>query len=98
VACHLQITPIKKRFWWPHPYAREAGLLWRKLTLAYRYYVDGKEVSLWDYQAERFHVEHRDGRHSLSAITEDTRRYLTSPEGQRNVIFVTPTKSPTQDP
>jgi hypothetical protein len=42
----MQIVPIHRRFWWPHPYAREAGLLWRKLVIRYRYFVDGHEISL----------------------------------------------------
>lgn len=42
----MQIEPIYRRFWWPHPYAMEAGLLWRKLVIRYRYFVDGREISL----------------------------------------------------
>ena len=32
-----RIEKVYKRFWWPHAYAREAGLLWRKVVVKYRY-------------------------------------------------------------
>lgn len=41
----FRAEPIYKRFWWPHPYARQAGLLWRKVVVGYRYFdTDGREV------------------------------------------------------
>lgn len=42
----LTIAPIYRRFWWwsKPPYARERGLLWVKLVVDYRYFVDGREV------------------------------------------------------
>ena len=39
----LEIIPIYKRFWWPHVYAREAWALWVRVTVGYRYLVDGVE-------------------------------------------------------
>lgn len=39
----IEIRPSHKRFWWPHPYAQEAGMLWVKLVVGYRYFVDGIE-------------------------------------------------------
>ena len=42
---HFEIKRVYRRFWWPHPYAREAGLLWRKAVVGYRYFFDGCEVS-----------------------------------------------------
>lgn len=43
--------PIYKRFWWPHPYARERGLLWRKVTDDFRHFVNGRE---FDLKRQRF--------------------------------------------
>lgn len=37
-ASPARIERVYKRFWWPHPYARERGLLWRKVVVGYRYY------------------------------------------------------------
>lgn len=34
------ITPIYKRFWWPHPYAVERKRLWVKVVVDYRYEVN----------------------------------------------------------
>ena len=42
----FEIVKLHQRFWWPHPYAREAGLLWFKLVVRYRYFLDGHEVRL----------------------------------------------------
>lgn len=33
----MKITAKTKRFWWPHPYAAERGLLWVKLVIGYDY-------------------------------------------------------------
>ena len=41
----LKITKVYRRFWWPHIYARERGLLWVKVVVGYRYYLNGKEVN-----------------------------------------------------
>lgn len=44
-ADRLTKAPVYKRFFWPHPYAREAGLLWRKVVVGYRYFDErGREV------------------------------------------------------
>lgn len=41
-----RVERVTKRFWWPHPYARQAGLLWRNVVVAYRYYdAQGRELS-----------------------------------------------------
>ena len=37
----LTIQPIRKTFWWPHPYARP--WLWKTLTMTYRYFINGVE-------------------------------------------------------
>lgn len=34
----MRIEKVYRRFWWPHKYAREAGLLWRKLVIGFRYH------------------------------------------------------------
>ena len=40
-----RVEKVTKRFWWPHPYARQAGLLWRNVVVAYRYYdAQGREL------------------------------------------------------
>lgn len=39
----LKIVPIRKRFWWPHPYAWP--WLWKNVVIGYRYFIGGKEVS-----------------------------------------------------
>lgn len=41
---HYRIKPVYKRFFWPHPYARQARLLWVKLVVEYRHFIDGKPV------------------------------------------------------
>lgn len=38
-----RIEPVRRIFWWPHPYAD--GLLWRRVVVGYRYWVDGAEVA-----------------------------------------------------
>lgn len=43
--CSFRAERIYKRFWWPHPYARQRGLLWVKVVVGYRYFdTDGREV------------------------------------------------------
>jgi hypothetical protein len=42
----LEIRPVRKRFWWPHPYARAAGLLWIKRVVRFGYFVDGVETDI----------------------------------------------------
>lgn len=44
---NMEMVPVRKRFWWPHVYARQARLLWVNVTVGYRYYVDGVEVQPW---------------------------------------------------
>lgn len=39
----MEIDPITRLFWWPHPYARP--WLWRNVVLSYRYFVAGVECN-----------------------------------------------------
>lgn len=34
----LRAEKVTKRFWWPHPYAKDRGLLWRNVVVGYHYY------------------------------------------------------------
>lgn len=41
----LEIKRTTKRYWWPHPYAVDAGKFW-VYRLGFRYFVDGVEVNI----------------------------------------------------
>lgn len=47
VAQNLVVLPVYKRFWWPHVYARERGLLCVKAVVGYRYFIEGVETRRW---------------------------------------------------
>lgn len=36
------IRKITKRYFWPHPYAKDRGLLWVKIVVGYEYFLNGK--------------------------------------------------------
>lgn len=42
----LEAVPIKKRFWFPHPYARP--YLWRNVTIGHELQINGNVLGGWD--------------------------------------------------
>lgn len=43
--CSFRTEKVYKRFWWPHPLARQRGLLWVKVAVGCKYFDrDGREV------------------------------------------------------
>jgi len=38
----LEVGLEYRRFWWPHPYARERRRLWVNVVIGYRHFVDGE--------------------------------------------------------